>query len=350
MTSKGRSGVPPSRTVTPRIRRRPSKRRERAALFIGLAAVLVIIAIPLAGYVVTFVLPPRETVVRVNDTKYTMGDIVKLLRVFQRENEASGTTMNMGILPFQVVNTLAENELIRQGASGEGLTVSSQEVDDELRVRMLGALDPESEATEDELEMEFRERYRDYLNLIQLSEGEHRDLVTLDLYREKLQDALAREVPQELPQVHLFKISVETEEDVDEVRTEFARGALFADLVEKYDGGAEAVRKDGEVGWIPRGLMPELDPLIFDTLVVGELSEAQPELDRGTNALALVMYLVVEISDDREVADNHRGVLQRLALNQWIATQREANRVENRFNSDQYEWVLKQLGLSVAGR
>ncbi len=347
MANRNRAGANRGAATRPRNRRRPSKKRERAALLLGAVAVLVIVTIPAVGYVMNFVMPPRETVVQVNDTRYTLGDIVKLLRVFQREAEATGGTMNLGMLPFQVVNTLAENELMRQGAARENLTVTPQEVDDEVRLRILGPLDPEAETTQEELDLEFKERYRTYLSVIQLSEDEHRDIVLLDLYRGALQRTLGDRLPQQLPHAHLYKISVETEEEADEVRTEFARGAVLADLVEKYDGDAEAIRKEGEVGWTPIGLNPQLDPLIFEILAVGELSEPLPELNPNTNELALVMYLVAAREDERDLAETDRGTLERLALAEWLAVERELSGVENRFDSSQYEWVIKQLQLSA---
>ena len=346
MVERGRAAA--ARPLSGRTRRREGRRRERTVLYLGIAAVLLVLIIPAYGYVANFVLPPRQVVVRVNDTTYTLGDIVRYLRVFQREAESSGGTMNLGVLPFQVVNNLAENELIRQGVSREGLVVSEEELVAELRLRVLGPMDPDSEATEDELTLEFQERYRRYLNIVQLTEAEHRDTVLLDVYREKLRDALEDEVPTVAPQVHLYKITLATEEDADEVRTEFARGALFSDLVERYDGGAEAIRKEGEVGWQPRGITPELDALTFDTLAIGELSDVQPEIASATNELTLAMYLVTEIDEAREVSASHRETLKQRAMQEWIAREWGTNVVENNFNSEQYEWIIKQIRLSAS--
>ena len=113
------------------------------------------------------------------------------------------------------------------------------------------------------------------------------------------------------------------------------------------NGDAEAIRKEGEVGWTPIGLNPQLDPLIFEILAVGELSEPLPELNPNTNELALVMYLVAAREDERDLAETDRGTLERLALAEWLAVERELSSVENRFDSSQYEWVIKQLQLSA---
>ena len=79
--ARGR-GRPSERRIRSRSQRDRLKRRR--VLIAGLVAILIILAIPLYGYTSTFVLPPRQWVVQVNDTSYNMGYLLKLLRMFQR--------------------------------------------------------------------------------------------------------------------------------------------------------------------------------------------------------------------------------------------------------------------------
>ena len=88
-----------------------------------------VIAIPIYGWVTTFVLPPREVIVRVNDVEYDMGYLVKLMRMVQRQTEAGGQTVNLGTVPFQLVQDLATNELVVQGAQSQGLQVTPEELE-----------------------------------------------------------------------------------------------------------------------------------------------------------------------------------------------------------------------------
>ena len=104
------------------------KRRQRVALAIAVVVVLMVIAIPIYGWVTTFVLPPREVIVRVNDVEYDMGYLVKLMRMVQRQTEAGGQTVNLGTVPFQLVQDLATNELVVQGAQSQGLQVTPEEL------------------------------------------------------------------------------------------------------------------------------------------------------------------------------------------------------------------------------
>ena len=71
------------------------KKRRVAFALIG-TFILVIVGIIVAGYVMIFVLPPRELIVRVDNVEYTRGDMVKLLRVRQRGTELQGETFNAG--------------------------------------------------------------------------------------------------------------------------------------------------------------------------------------------------------------------------------------------------------------
>ena len=62
------------------------------------AAIFLILAVFAIGYVVAFVLPPRELVVSVNDVKYTRGDLVELVRIKQRSAEFAGESIDACLL------------------------------------------------------------------------------------------------------------------------------------------------------------------------------------------------------------------------------------------------------------
>ena len=103
------------------------RRRRFAFALIG-AFMLVIVGILLAGYVVIFVRPPQQLVVRVNDVKYSRGDMVKLLRVRQKSLEVSGQRLDLSTDIFQALQLLVENEIIAQSAPSLGITTSDAEI------------------------------------------------------------------------------------------------------------------------------------------------------------------------------------------------------------------------------
>ena len=323
------------------------QRKTRVALLGGLAAILLILAIPVYGYYDTFIAPPREWIIKVNDKTYTQGDLVQLLRTYQR-SAISGEDFNLGTLPFQLINTLTENELIRQGAPREGITVTNAEIDAEVRLRFLGDT-TDSTTPADQLDRDFQEQYREYLNLIKRSDQEYRELVEYDLYREALREHLGQRVERVQPQVHLYSIEIPLVNTplqlAEEIRTEYMRGTPFEELVMRADLAqpAEAVRRGGEVDWVPRGVFTEVDTLIFDDLEVGKLSDPIPSFDARQGTTTYTIYLVQEKTEAREIQEEHLEILKTRALQDWIDEERESNDVDSRFSSARYEWVITQL-------
>jgi len=328
--------------------RQIGRRKEKWTLIIASMAIALVVAIPTTGYVINFVLPPREVVIQVNSIEYSLGDIVKMLRIYQKETEANEGTLNFSVLPFQVINNLVENELIKQNADSVGISISNEVVDSEVRRRILGPIDSESEATKEELDREFDEKYRRYLNMIQYSQKEHYEMVRLDLYKTILIDVLAEKIPSSQEHVHLYKMKVNTIEEADEARTDFLRGALFEEIIERYDKDAETIRTAGEIGWTPRGIFEEIDELIFNTLQIGELSEPLPELKiQSTEEIKLQVYMITGQELSREVSPSRLNTLKQNALAVWLSETRKDNTVLNNFNSEQYDWIIKQLSLSA---
>lgn len=332
-----------------RLRRQQENKRRRGVLVVGLAALLLILVIPTYGYYSSFVAPPRQVIAQVNDQSYNLGYLLKLLRMQQAGNIATGQNLNLGSLPFQMVNILAENELIKQSAPRHNIIISQEGLDAEIRDRILGDT-ADSDASDDQLEREFQELYGRYLNFIQLSEDEHRVVVSSDMYREAMREQLGQSVPMVQPQVHLYKFTLPTAENVDEIsdefRTEFARGAPFASLLERFSTNNDEIRTEGEIGWIPKDIFPRIDALLFEELEVGELSDPIADFDSSSGGQFLTIYLVTEKVDARELTEDHWEVLKVRALQQWLSEEREANIMETHFTSEHYNWIIKQLSRS----
>ena len=328
-----------------RSRLQQENRRQRGMFLVGMIAILLILAIPAYGYYDNIFSPPRQTVVTVNNTTFNLGYLVKIMRMLQGGGATGAQDQNLGSLPFQVVQTLADNELIRQAAPRENIPVTSQELDQEIRKRMLGDVGEEGTPA-DQLEREFQERYRRYLTQIKISENDHREIVLNDLYRDRLRELLGQSVPSVLPHAHLYTLPLTAEdadEVADEVRTQFARGESFESLVEKFVAQQDLVRRGGEVGWVPQGAFPELDSLLFEELEIGQLSDPIMDFDPSTSAGVTTIYLVAERAEAREVEDQYREILKSRSLQEWLIQERVANDVRVPFNSDQYAWVIAQL-------
>lgn len=354
------TGIPLGQVVVDRRHRtvraeRDVKRRRIGLVVIG-AMLLAIAGIVIAGYAIIFVLPSREVVVRVNDVTYTRGDMVKLLRVSQKGMEFLGGQFNATNDIFQTLQLFVENEIIAQSAPSLGIVVSEEEIRAQIRdvftprAASAGGMDPA------QVEREFQERYKGYLNAIQYSEEEYYQLTRRSIVREKTRQYIGESVPAFAEQVRVQQIIVAPTDEIDIMQVKL-RDALrgVTDPEEIREGvrgivrefsrdSQEMVRLGGDLGWLPRGILKDHEYAFFD-LEVGKLSEVSTSVqDQQT----LYFFIVSERAEARELDPEDLDALKTAALQTWINEQRAKFDVYSNFDSEIYSWMLEQLGLSAA--
>ncbi|MFW6174346.1 MAG: peptidylprolyl isomerase [Chloroflexota bacterium] len=349
--SGGEEGaLPPSRREIVN-RARAQKRRNRPFIIGGIVALVAILAIPAWAYWETFVRPPQQVAVQVNDVVYTRGDVVDYLRYEQRLAVEHGTEFNAGDSLFSALQTISYNELAYQRAPSLGVSVTEEEVNQRIR-RNLGfeGLTAE-EANQPDTRADIQEALAQFLNETQLSEEVYRDIVRKELFREEVRETLAADIPRVQPQIHLYALQLSRirQDVIEEARRRLSGGESIESVAADLSEAEDAARTGGELGWFPRQVRPELDPLLFGTtedgeyrLPTGRLSEPRWDGDRRMYFL----YYIEERSDAREISDSSLNILSTLAFNRWADEQRkqvETYRVE--LNSKIFEWVNRQVRL-----
>ena len=345
--------------LTPSLRRQRSKwqreqSKQKAIIIAGIIAIVLILAIPAYGYWTNFIAPPRAVILQVDDRSYTLGFMTKYMLGLQD----FGANAELTSQPFQIIQLLEENELVRIGSYSRGLTIAEEDLDTEIRDRIIG-ISPELEnVREDQLDREFKETYENYLNTVNLSEKEHREMAEASLLRVKLKDSLGQEVPQVAKQayVHWIVLStapeviegteelVDTEAKVETVKQRIEDGDDFAVLAEEYSTDRGTAVNGGDVGWIPEGAYPPLDPVIF-SLDAGSVSDP---VDIGATTYFIK---VTDVDDARAVDPDMRDRLKELVLQTWIVSERGNHRIQVCFGGGdsggscdwQYDWMIKQL-------
>jgi peptidyl-prolyl cis-trans isomerase C len=288
-------------------------------------------------------------------------------------------------LDMQVLDNLIDEELIRQEAAKNGLTVTEQEVDDAIRrevARGAGFVTvPDATATaaaaveatataafftptplptatptltvtaavspttptpmvspaplptpQVMTEGEFLERYKAMLDTLRkeagLSEADYRRTIEADLLYDKLQDLFASQVPTSEEQVHARHILVETEEEAQAVLARLEAGEDFVSLAKELSTD-EAIKEDGgDLGWFPRGMMlPEFEETAF-ALQPGETS------DIVQTSFGYHIILVEERDPDRELEPYALEQRRASALSDWLEEQRQSEAVERHWSSD----------------
>lgn len=353
---QGEASLTDRRRETSRVQQ-VQRRRRVAFAVIAVLLLVIVVGVIGVGYTLVFVLPPQERVVSVNDVTYTRGDMVKMLRIRQRLIEDSGQRIDTSTDIFQALQLIVENEIISQSAPSIGITVSDEEVDQQIQATIIfqagGGLAGKSE---EQLDREFKELYGNFLNSSQISEDEHRDIVRRTLLREKVRQYVGESVPGVAKQYHVYRLAVSQEDEIDIMFTkykDYVRNSndplllheAFKAITREFSREApELVRRGGEVGWVPLGVLEDYDDVIA-TVEVGELSDPIPNRDQRQQAF---IFMVSEIDELRELAPVNHEALKTRALERWINEQRREHDVYAVFNSDIYAWMIQQLGISTA--
>ena len=275
--------------------------------------IAVVIAIIIYGIYATVIAPPRQWLSAVNGTLITAADYSKALRLNPYVTS-----------PETPLLALEENELVRQGAAEAGLPPVA---DDEITQEIKDLLFP-NETEIDE------EAYRQFLNTLGLSESEFRQMVAVEVLRERLEDYLKEQVPQSAEQVHVQAILVANETAAQAVKDRLDAGEDFASLAEEYEGG--------DLGWLPREIMSEE----FDEVAFGiEMGNVSQPFSTAEG------YYIIKVleKEERALDEATRGRLEANAFNRWLEKQRE-EKVERNPNLDLdaiYRWALGQISSGV---
>ena len=333
----------------------PRFRLRQKITFITLAlSIGAILGIFIVGYVIAFVLPPRELVVRVNDVEYHRGDLVELVRINQKTAEFFGGTFDASSSVFESLQMIVENEIILQSAPSHGITVSDGEVDAQISSVMRPSADFESGKSDEQIERETRERYSSYLNTIQIDESTHRDIVRRTMARERFRQYIGDSVPFVAEQVRVHRLIMPALGEIDIMKVKFedaTRDAktpqelavAYSSVVREFSSDTPAtLRRGGDLGWIAEGVIPEYERDFF-YLEPGEISDP---VKNKENANQAIFFMISERHMAQELSTGVRDELKTKALQEWVNKERKSYEVYAVFNSDIYSWIFKQLRLS----
>ena len=314
----------------------PSWQREKSIsrliwIFISLIIVLIIGLVGYWGYD-SYVAAWRQPVAKVNETTVDMNHFVKMLRFYSRNPDIAIDAISY---PYQVLSIIEDNELIRQGAHDLIIQVPPDEVTEEIRGFLMPPTEDEGNATQPEVDLD--KLYNQWLDTIQLSDEEYRQLVETDLLEKRITEYLREHnVPTEAEQVHLNIIPLGNDTIAFEVSDRLKAGGNFTELAVEYSIVEELRESGGDVGWVPRGIYPELDDVAF-ALEIGNVTEP---------ILIGQGYYIVRVSekaDSMDVPEEFQVTLADGEFQKWLQEQREAGIIEEFLDQDKINWAIEQL-------
>jgi foldase protein PrsA len=198
-----------------------------------------------------------NTVAKVGDTKITKDAFLKEMQ------QASGS---------DILRQMINDQLIKDGAKKYNITVSDQEVDDEIN--KLKSQFPSDEQFQQSLAAnhvtmdELKDRAR--INLLLTKLGEKDVKISEDeikKYFDQNKDQL-----NEPEQVRASHILVDTLDEANQVEARLKKGEDFAKVAKEVSKDPGSASKGGDLGYFTRGKMvPEFEQAAF-SLKVGEIS------------------------------------------------------------------------------
>ncbi len=197
--------------------------------------VALIIGIP---FYRTFVAPWRRAILQVADVTFTMRDFVKQLRLKMPPSETNKLTA-----ATKVLQEMQHTELIRQEAVKRNLTVSEEEVDQEIRQRVKASTTGEGN---------FEDLYAAMLRGLGLKADEYRDWIRSDVLQMKLFQSFIEKMPRFAEHIHLYAIVTDSAKKAETLRNRVQKGEDFKALAGETSIDLESAKKGGEMGWMPK--------------------------------------------------------------------------------------------------
>ncbi len=291
----------PRREVTKRqlSRWQQQRRRQRFILGLGISVIMAVVGIVSAGvyfgWYLTEYKPLQEIVIEVNDTRFDMDYYVEALKF----HAGGAPSYQIEFLLVPIVESIQQNELIKQGALELGISIADDKVDAELKDRDL----PDNQAV--------------------------RDILRTQLLLTELREAYFEPgVPLTAPQRQIMAMFLESQGQADEVTARLEAGEDFAQLAGELSLDSFTMENNGDLGWRPQEVLPGLlntsvlATYVFDS-PVGVLSQPIYDEEKAKS----LGYWIIEVLERREGPEETR--VQAMLL----ASEEEAQSVKARLEA-----------------
>jgi parvulin-like peptidyl-prolyl isomerase len=303
----------PKRPLTKRQRSHFKQHQRRQRLIFGggiliVVAVLVVIGAGIYfGWYVPDVKPLGETVLRVNDTEFSMDYYIKTLKyqIIQLENYGIDVDISqVGYLADSTVVVIQTNELMFREARALGITIS----DEEIEARM----DEEMADYDPSLHKEYRDVIKDIFRTQMLQE-------------KMLEEYFEQQVPKSAEQRHVMAMFLESQSQAEQVRERLEGGELFSELSAELCLDGYCKSQEGDLGWHPREILSKQvnSDVLLDSAFGAEAGSLSQPVYEETKRKALGYWLIQVDFVDAEVDYAQLKVI-------LLGSEEEANQVRER--------------------
>lgn len=244
---------------------------------------------------------PEGAIAIVNDAIITQSDYDRLLA----QRSANTNAADDAALRAQILDTLIEQELIRQAASEMGVNISAADIDAEME--SLQAAVGESDV----------ESWESWLESNGYTDAEMRAELENSLITRRVIDAIAAQLEGDVAQVRARHILVETEDAAIAALQRLQNGEDFAELAAELSVDMMSRDLGGELGWFIR-----------EELTDPQLADVAFSLDEGAIAgpvQSSIGYHIIQTLEKAEqpIEAERRPLLLQTLFEQWLIEQYE---------------------------
>ncbi len=278
-------------------------RIQRFAMLGGLIVIVAVLVVVGTGLYLNQFKPLREVVIKVDNTDYTMDYYINMLSYYGLQQG----TQNIPYMADYVAQVIEQNKLIQDGAA---------------------KLDPPVIVTDDEVNQTIQQRKL-------TSDQTRKDAIRTELLLTKLKDYFNNPdnaaknnlvVPASGEQKAVLAMFLESQQQANDVIARLNKGEKFQDLASQLSLESNSKSKDGDFGWVPKGILPSLlgDTLLEDKAFSSDTSLNTPTIVAAPDTTKDVGYWLLKVTETKD-----EGGTQKLHLYAMLlGSQEEASNIK----------------------
>ena len=272
------------------------KRRQRFIISIGITAIVISLGFVWAGIYYQWYIPQtkplKETVIEINDTSYNMAYYIDALRFQLGDMPPEQISFFLDI----IIDSIQQNELIKQEALELGITISNTQVDEEIKNNDW----PNNQAV--------------------------RDIIRAQLLVQELRDGyFSEQVPTSTEQRYIMAMFLESESQANWIRERLLLGEDFSQISSELSLDDYTMENFGDLGWKPQGIINDLlltnvlEEYVFN-YPVGDVIVPVYDADKTKN----LGYWLIEVLEKNEETVESLVQAMKLASEEeaWMLLQR----------------------------
>lgn len=205
----------------------------------------------------------------------------------------------------QILDSLIDQVLIEQAAAHEGISISDEQVEEEI-----------ARLVSDDVA-----KFEEWLKTNGMTRDSFKDQLQRQLLNAAFQEHVVGSQLTVVEQVHIRHILLLTEAEALDVFLKLRDGESFAALAQQYSQDTSTKDAGGDLGFFPRGIMPtEIEAVAFG------LNPGQTGIVKTNFGYHIIE--LVEKDPARKIPDEMLATWQQKKFLQWLAEQRARAKIQ----------------------